>query len=64
MKHGDISTVSINGNPIWPRVLIEGSEDRDGDGKADGRMTCSDPNDCTQVRPGGPPLHTNAPVAN
>lgn len=48
VKHGDISTVSINGNPIWPRVLIEGSEDRDGDGKADGRMTCSDPNDCTQ----------------
>ena len=48
VKHGDLSTVAINGNPIWPRVLLDGSEDRDGDGRADAGMTCSDPNDCTQ----------------
>ena len=48
VSHGDLSTVTINGNPIWPRVLLDGSEDRDGDGRADAGMTCSDPNDCTQ----------------
>ena len=48
ISHGDLSTVVINGNPIWPRVLLDGSEDRDGDGRADAGMTCSDPNDCTQ----------------
>ena len=48
VSHGDLSTVAINGNPVWPRVLLDGSDDRDGDGIADAGMTCSDPNDCTQ----------------
>ena len=46
--HGDLSTVQTSGNLFWPRVLLEGSGDRDGDGNADGKMTCSDPIDCTQ----------------
>lgn len=48
VKHGDLSTVSITGNPFWPRVLLDGSEDHDGDGIANAHMVCSDPNDCTQ----------------
>lgn len=43
IKHGDPSTVTTTGNPFWPRVLIEGSEDRDGDGEADPFMECTDP---------------------
>ena len=46
VKHGDLSTVSTSGNLFWPRVLIEGSEDEDGDGKAPGRIECTDPVDC------------------
>lgn len=48
MKHGDLSTVNIQGEPFWPRVLLDGSQDRDGDGKADPEMKCTDPVDCTQ----------------
>jgi hypothetical protein len=48
IKHGDISTVEIAGNLIWPRVLIDGSQDLDGDGVADPAMSCHDPVDCTQ----------------
>jgi hypothetical protein len=43
VKHGDLSTVTMNGNPIWPRVLLDGSQDHDGDGVADASMSCSDP---------------------
>jgi hypothetical protein len=46
VKHGDLSTVSTSGNLFWPRVLIEGSEDEDGDGKSPGRIECTDPIDC------------------
>jgi hypothetical protein len=46
VKHGDLSTVTMNGNPIWPRVLLDGSQDHDGDGVADASMSCSDPIDC------------------
>ena len=48
VKHGDLSTVSTSGNLFWPRVLLTGSEDHDGDGEADPSMSCSDPIDCTQ----------------
>ncbi len=54
MKHGDISTVEISGNIVWPRVLLTGSEDHDGDGNADPAMMCYDPIDCTQVRSANP----------
>ena len=46
VSHGDLSTVSLSGNLFWPRVLVEGSDDEDGDGKSPGRVTCSDPVDC------------------
>tara|TARA_B100001173_G_C16028917_1_gene565492 strand:+ start:2886 stop:3344 length:459 start_codon:yes stop_codon:yes gene_type:complete len=48
VKHGDLSTVQTTGNIIWPRVLVEGSEDADGDGRAIGRLECGDPIDCMQ----------------
>tara|TARA_Y100000389_G_C17471054_1_gene530952 strand:- start:5217 stop:5441 length:225 start_codon:yes stop_codon:yes gene_type:complete len=54
VKHGDISTVEISGNIVWPRVLLTGSEDHDGDGNADPAMMCYDPIDCTQVRSANP----------
>ena len=52
--HGDLSTVQTSGNLVWPRVLVSGGADNDGDGFADGSMTCSDPIDCTQVRSADP----------
>lgn len=48
IKHGDISTVQTSGNLFYPRVLLTGAEDHDGDGQADPTMTCSDPIDCLQ----------------
>lgn len=48
VKHGDLSTVQTTGNLGYPRVLIKGSEDADGDGTAQGEMKCFDPVDCTQ----------------
>lgn len=48
IKHGDISTVQTEGNLFWPRVLLNGSEDTDGDGRGGQRMECYDPIDCTQ----------------
>ena len=33
---------------LWPRVLLDGAEDHDGDGASDARMECSDPIDCIQ----------------
>lgn len=49
--NGDLDTVQTSGNLFYPRVLVEGSGDPDGDGVADGAIKCSDPVDCTQVRP-------------
>ena len=46
VMHGDLSTVSTSGNLFWPRVLIEGADDEDGDGKSPSRVTCTDPVDC------------------
>ena len=43
VKNGDLSTVQTEGGPGWPRVLLNGSEDSNGDGLADGRMECTDP---------------------
>lgn len=48
IKHGDISTVALSGSLFWPRLLLESSEDKDGDGVADGRLLCYDPSDCLQ----------------
>lgn len=48
IKHGDISTVQTSGELFYPRVLLTGAEDHDGDGQADPTMTCSDPIDCLQ----------------
>ena len=48
VKHGDLSTVALSGNPSWPRVLLQGSGDSDGDGSAGGYLECTDPNDCMQ----------------
>ena len=48
IKNGDLSTVSTSGNLFWPRVLLSGAEDHDGDGQADPTMECTDPVDCTQ----------------
>ena len=42
-KNGDLRTVSIEGNLFWPRVLIAGSNDADGDGAASGELKCYDP---------------------
>ena len=48
IKHGDLSTVETSGNLFWPRVLLNGASDHDGDGQADPEMKCYDPIDCTQ----------------
>jgi hypothetical protein len=48
VKHGDLNTVETSGNLFWPRVLLSGSEDHDGDGESDPSMQCYDPIDCTQ----------------
>lgn len=61
MKHGDLSTVQTEGNLFWPRVLLNGSEDLDGDGRGGQHMECTDPIDCMQVRTS---THTNAATTN
>lgn len=43
VKHGDLSTVETSGNLFWPRVLLNGASDHDGDGQADPEMKCYDP---------------------
>ena len=48
IKHGDLSTVGVAGNLIYPRVLLAGGQDHDGDGRTDPEMTCLDPIDCSQ----------------
>jgi hypothetical protein len=50
VSHGDLSTAQITGDLAWPRTLIAGAPDADGDGRAVGAVTCADPIDCTQVR--------------
>ena len=46
IKHGDLSTVQQSGNLGWPRVLLDGTEDTDGDGRAGRKLECTDPADC------------------
>ena len=47
IKDGDSSTASIEGNFLYPRVLVEAGEDSDGDGLVTPAITCSDPSDCS-----------------
>jgi len=49
VKHGDLSTVQTEGNLFWPRVLLNGSEDANGDGQGGMHLECTDPIDCLQV---------------
>lgn len=46
IKHGDLSTVQQSGNLGWPRVLLDGTQDTDGDGRAGRKLECTDPADC------------------
>lgn len=48
IDHGDLSTVRVSGEPFWPRTLIHGAPDADGDGRSVGGVTCVDPIDCVQ----------------
>ena len=48
VKHGDLSTVQTEGNLFWPRVLLNGSEDSNGDGQGGMHLECTDPIDCLQ----------------
>lgn len=41
--HGDLSTVRTSGNLFYPRVLLNGAMDHDGDGEAEPVMQCYDP---------------------
>ena len=43
VQNGDLSTVQTEGNLGWPRVLLNGSEDADGDGRGGVHMECTDP---------------------
>jgi hypothetical protein len=43
VKNGDLTTVQTEGNLGWPRVLLNGSEDADGDGRGGVHMECTDP---------------------
>lgn len=45
---GDPSTARLEGSAFWPRTLLEGGQDQDGDGRAGPKMQCSDPVDCLQ----------------
>lgn len=46
--HGDLSTVRTSGNLFYPRVLLNGAMDHDGDGQSDPAMQCWDPIECSQ----------------
>lgn len=48
VRGGDPITASLDGNLFFPRVLVAGSDDPDGDGLTVPRMECSDPIDCEQ----------------
>ena len=54
IKHGDLSTVETTGNLFYPRVLLAGGEDHDGDGRSDPEMVCVDPIGASS--PQNPPL--------
>ena len=45
-KSGDPATTTIHGNLGYPRVLIAGSEDEDGDGLSAPSLECADPIEC------------------
>lgn len=43
VKHGDTSTASVEGSFVYPRTLIAGGDDLDGDGKQPAEFKCEDP---------------------
>lgn len=43
---GDVSTASLKGNFLYPRVLVAAGEDLNGDGQSSPRIECTDPIDC------------------
>lgn len=46
--HGDPGEIAIKGNYLYPRTLIGGGQDMDGDGSNPSAFTCGDPVDCNQ----------------
>ena len=46
--NGDPLTATVHGSLEYPRVLVAGSADEDGDGEAEPAMTCGDPVECVQ----------------
>ena len=46
-RGGDPITATLHGNLFYPRVLVAGSEDTEGDGVTAPLMECSDPIDCS-----------------
>jgi len=48
IRNGDPSTIATSGNLFWPRELIRGGSDNDGDGVADAELLCYNPVDCVQ----------------
>ena len=48
--HGDPGFISVEGNLFYPRTLIGGGTDVDGDGVNPSSFECSDPVDCNQAR--------------
>lgn len=49
VKDGDPSTTWLSGDLVWPRTLVAGGADPDGDGRAAAEVTCSDPTSCVQA---------------
>lgn len=50
VQNGDLTTVQTEGNLGWPRLLLNGSEDGNGDGLSGERMECTDPFGAFQCR--------------
>ena len=48
--NGDPATAQVHGLLDYPRVLVAGSADPDGDGNSEPRVECGDPVECVQRR--------------
>ena len=46
--NGDPATAQVHGSLDFPRVLVAGSADPDGDGNSEPRVECGDPVECVQ----------------
>ena len=46
VPHGDLSLAELSGTAGYPRTLIAGGTDYDGDGRVTEEMLCWDPKDC------------------